>query len=400
METDSELQVRLASVWPLLDERTRRLMAANEARASGRGGISEVSRACGLSRKAIAKGIQEIESGTAPLPGRIRQPGAGRKKITDHDPRLAGALERLIDPDTRGDPETPLRWTCKSTRTLAVQLTRQRHPISHMKVAQLLQAEGYSLQGNRKTEEGGDHPDRDAQFRYINRQVKRTLAKGAPVISVDTKKKELVGNYANGGRQWRPEKKPLKVQGHDFPGPDVPRAYPYGVYDIERNRGFVNVGTDHDTAAFAVASIRGWWRHEGRRLYPAEQEVLITADGGGSNGSRLRLWKVELQTLADATGLRISVCHFPPGTSKWNKIEHRLFSFISSNWRGEPLRDYETIVKLISRTATAKGLKVTCRLDRRKYPTGRKVTDQEMQRVNLERHTFHGDWNYTIRPRR
>jgi hypothetical protein len=268
-----------------------------------------------------------------------------------------------------------------------------------MKVAQLLHAEGYSLQGNRKTEEGDDHPDRDAQFRHINRQVKRTLAKEAPVISVDTKKKELVGNYANGGQQWLPQKKPVKVQGHDFPGPDVPRAYPYGVHDIDRNTGFVNLGTDHDTATFAVASIRGWWRHEGRRLYPRAKDLLITADGGGSNGSRLRLWKLELQKLADETGLSISVCHFPPGTSKWNKIEHRLFSFISSNWRGEPLRDYETIVKLISRTATAKGLKVTCRLDRRKYPTGRKVTDKEMQSINLERHKFHGDWNYIIRPR-
>ena len=399
MKTPSELQAKFASVWPLLDERTRRLMAANEARACGRGGISEVSRACGLSRKAIAKGIREIESGTAPPPGRVRQPGAGRKSISDCDPHLAGAMERLIDPDTRGDPETPLRWTCKSTRILAAQLTRQKHPISHMKVAQLLHAQGYSLQGNRKTEEGDDHPDRDAQFRHINTQVKRTLARRAAVISVDTKKKELVGNYANGGRQWLPEKKPIEVQGHDFPGPDVPRAYPYGVYDLERNTGFVNVGTDHDTAAFAVASIRGWWRHEGRRLYPAAKDILITADGGGSNGSRLRLWKVELQSLADETGLSISVCHFPPGTSKWNKIEHRLFSFISSNWRGEPLRDYETIVKLISRTATAKGLKVTCRLDRRRYPTGRKVTDEEMQRVNLERYKFHGEWNYSIRPR-
>jgi hypothetical protein len=268
-----------------------------------------------------------------------------------------------------------------------------------MKVAQLLHSQGYSLQGNRKTEEGDDHPDRDAQFRHINTQVKRTLARGAPVISVDTKKKELVGNYANAGRQWLPEKKPVQVQGHDFPGPDVPRAYPYGVYDLDRNTGFVNVGTDHDTAAFAVASIRGWWRHEGRHLYPVAKNILITADGGGSNGPRLRLWKLELQKLADTTGLSISVCHFPPGTSKWNKIEHRLFSFISSNWRGEPLRDYETIVKLISRTATAKGLKVTCRLDRRKYPTGRKVTDEQMQHINLQRHKFHGDWNYTIRPR-
>ena len=374
-------------------------MAANEARAFGRGGISEVSRACGLSRNTIARGMQEIAAGVALAPGRVRRPGAGRKSITELDPGLPAALERLIDPDTRGDPETPLRWTCKSTRTLATQLARRKHPVSHMKVAQLLHAQGYSLQSNRKTEEGSDHPDRDAQFRYINAQVKRTLARESPVISVDTKKKELVGNYANAGRQWLPEEKPTHVQGHDFPGPEVPRAYPYGIYDIDRNSGFVNVGTDHDTAAFAVASIRGWWRHEGRRLYPRAGDLLITADAGGSNGSRLRLWKLELQVLADETGLSIAVCHFPPGTSKWNKVEHRLFSFISSNWRGEPLRDYETIVQLISRTTTATGLKVTCRLDRRKYPTGRKVTDQEMQGVNLERHTFHGDWNYTIRPR-
>jgi len=399
MKARSKLQAKLARVWPLLDERTRRLLAATEARALGHGGVSEVSRACGLSRKAIAKGIQELEAGTAPPPGRIRRAGAGRKKITEHDPRLANALEGLIDPDTRGDPETPLRWTCKSTRTLAAQLTRRKHPISHTKVAQLLHAQGYSLQGNRKTEEGDDHPDRDAQFRHINRQVKRALGKGEPVISVDTKKKELVGNYANAGRKWLPGKNPVKVQGHDFPGPDIPRAYPYGVYDLRRNTGFVNVGTDHDTAAFAVASIRGWWRHEGRRMYPSSKQLLITADGGGSNGPRLRLWKLELQKLADATGLSISVCHFPPGTSKWNKIEHRLFSFISSNWRGEPLRDYETIVKLISRTATTTGLKVTCRLDRRKYPTGRKVSDEEMKQIRLERHKFHGDWNYIIRPR-
>jgi hypothetical protein len=281
---------------------------------------------------------------------------------------------------------------------LAAQLTRQKHPIRHVKVAQLLKEQGYSLQSNRKTEEGEDHPDRDAQFRHINTQVQRALAQGTPVISVDTKKKELLGNYDNSGQQWRSAKQPLQVNGHDFPSPDVPRAYPYGIYDVERNTGFVNVGTNHDTGAFAVASIRGWWRTEGRRLYPQTRDLLITADGGGSNGSRLRLWKLELQKLANETGLAIAVCHFPPGTSKWNKIEHRLFSFISSNWRGEPLRDYETIVQLIARTTTAKGLKVTCRLDRRKYPTGRKVTDEEMKRVNLERSTFHGDWNYTIRP--
>jgi DDE family transposase len=307
-------------------------------------------------------------------------------------------LERLIEPATRGDPESPLRWICRSTRNLSAQLTRQKHPISHETVARILRDQNYSLQSNRKTAEGADHPDRDAQFRHINTQVKRALAMGTPVISVDTKKKELLGNYRNSGRQWLPAKQPVKVNGHDFPAPDVPRAYPYGIYDLARNSGFVNVGTDHDTGAFAVASIRGWWRSEGRALYAQARELLITADAGGSNGSRLRLWKLELQKFADETRLSISVCHFPPGTSKWNKVEHRLFSFISSNWRGEPLRDYETIVNLISRTTTAKGLQVTCRLDRRKYPTGRKVTDEEIERVNLKPHKFHGEWNYSIHP--
>ena len=304
----------------------------------------------------------------------------------------------MIEAETRGDPESPLLWICKSTRTLAAQLTKQKHPISHVKVGQLLHDQNYSLQSNRKTEEGEDHPDRDAQFRYINNQVKKALATGTPVISVDTKKKELMGNYKNNGEQWLPAKSPTPVNGHDFANPEVPRAYPYGIYDLGRNTGFVNVGTDHDTGAFAVASIRGWWRFEGRRLYPQVRNIVITADGGGSNGSRLRLWKLELQKFSDETGLSFSVCHFPPGTSKWNKIEHRMFSFISSNWRGEPLRDYETIVNLISRTTTVKGLKVTCRLDRRKYPTGRKVSDEEMKNVNVERNKFHGDWNYVIRP--
>ena len=372
-------------------------MAANEARSLGYGGISRIQRACGLSRKAIAKGIREIAEGTS-IPGRIRRSGAGRKSLIVRDPKLLTSLDRLIEPETRGDPESPLRWICKSTRTLAAQLTGQKHPVSHEKVAQLLRDQNYSLQSNRKTEEGADHPDRDAQFRHINAQVKRAMATGTPVISVDTKKKELLGNYDNGGKQWLPAKKPVKVNGHDFPSPDVPRAYPYGIYDLARNTGFVNVGMDHDTGAFAVASIRGWWRSEGSSLYSKARALLITADGGGSNGSRLRLWKLELQKFADETGLSISVCHFPPGTSKWNKVEHRLFSFISSNWRGEQLRDYETIVNLISRTTTAKGLQVTCRLDRRKYPTGRKVTDEEIKRVNLKRNTFHGDWNYTINP--
>ena len=267
-----------------------------------------------------------------------------------------------------------------------------------MKVAQLLHDQHYSLQGTRKTEEGADHPDRDAQFRHISAEGKRHLRRGLPVISVDTKKKELIGNYENKGRQWQPAKQPRHVQGHDFPGPEVPRAYPYGIYDIGRNAGFVNIGTDHDTGAFAVASIRGWWRAEGRKLYAHASEILITADAGGSNGYRLRLWKWELQKLADQTGLRISVCHFPPGTSKWNKVEHRLFSFISSNWRGEPLRDYETIIHLIAKTTTAKGLKVTCRLDRRKYSTGRSVSREQMNQIMLQPHKFHGEWNYVIHP--
>jgi hypothetical protein len=332
--------------------------------------------------------------------GRIRRPGAGRPSLLLVAPDLPRILEGLVEPLSRGDPESPLRWTCKSTRTLAAELTSQNHAISHEKVAQLLRQMDYSLQGNRKTEEGNDHPDRDEQFEYINEQVRRALAAGRAVISVDTKKKELVGNYENKGRQWRKSKSPQKVNGHDFPGPSVPRAYPYGIYDLARNRGFVNVGTDHDTGAFAVASIRGWWRFEGRRLYPDSRRLLITADGGGSNGYRLRQWKMELQKLADDTKLSIMVCHFPPGTSKWNKVEHRLFSFISTNWRGEPLRDYETVVRLIAGTTTAKGLKVTCRLDRRAYPVGRTVSDEEYATINLYPNAFHGEWNCVIRPRK
>ncbi len=400
MEPDALLRQKFAAVWSMLDERARRLMAASEALVLPYGGVSRVHRACGLSRKAIAKGIREIQGGAGLEVGRVRRRGAGRKPITVQDPPLLAALDRLIEPDTLGDPDSPLRWVCKSTRVLAAELGRQRHPISHVKLAQLLHAQHYSLQGTRKTEEGADHLDRDAQFRYINARVKRALAAGIPVLSVDTKKKELIGNYANAGRQWRPVRQAPRVQGHDFPTPAVPRAYPYGIYDIGRNAGFVNVGTDHDTGAFAVASLRGWWRAAGRRLYGQTQSLLITADAGGSNGSRLRLWKWELQKFADETGRALAVCHFPPGTSKWNKVEHRLFSFISSNWRGEPLRDYETIVNLIARTTTAKGLKVICRLDRRKYATGRRISDEEMKRINLERDRFHGDWNYVITPHR
>ena len=397
--TLSVLKQKFALIGPHLDERARRIMAANEARQLGYGGVSRVSRACGLSRVTITKGMREL--GGPPLEeGRIRHAGAGRPSLLRLDPDLPRRLEGLVEPLARGDPESPLRWTSKSTRALAAELSAQRHPASHEKVAQLLRQMGYSLQGNRKTEEGSDHPDRDAQFQHINEQVRRALARARPVISVDTKKKELVGNYENKGRQWRKAKSAQKVNGHDFPGPSVPRAYPYGIYDLARNTGFVNVGTDHDTGAFAVASIRGWWRIEGRRLYPNSRKLLITADGGGSNGYRLRQWKVELQRLADSTGLSIRVCHFPPGTSKWNKVEHRLFSFISSNWRAEPLRDYETVVRLIAGTTTAKGLSVTCRLDRRRYPVGRKVSDDEFAAVNLHPEPFHGEWNYIIRPRK
>ena len=392
-----EVQKKLHRLWPHLNERGRRMLAAAEAVDIGHGGVSLVSHACGLSRVTITKGISELSE--RPLAAdRVRRSGGGRKKLAVRDPKLTGLLESLVEPLARGDPESPLRWTCKSTRTLARELTGRKHPISHEKVAQLLRELDYSLQGNRKTEEGDDHPDRGAQFRHINKEVRLALAARRPVISVDTKKKELVGNFENKGRQWRREKTPDRVNGHDFPGPSVPRAYPYGIYDLGRNTGFVNVGTDHDTATFAVASIRGWWRREGRRLYPASTRLLITADGGGSNGYRLRLWKWELQALANQTGLSIIVCHFPPGTSKWNKVEHRLFSFISSNWRGEPLRDYQTVVGLIASTTTAKGLKVTCRLDRRKYTVGRKITEDQMASINIAPLRFHGEWNYVIHP--
>ena len=391
------LQEKVARLWPHLDERARRLFAASEARALGRGGISRLSRVCGLSRVTITRGLRELDE--PPLEaGRVRRRGAGRPPIEVSDPEVVECLDRLVEPLSRGDPESPLRWTSKGTRVLARELTAAGHPVSHETVAQLLRALDYSLQGTRKTEEGKQHPDRDAQFRFINEAARRALAARRPVISVDTKKKELVGNYENAGRRWRPAGSPDRVKVHDFPTPDVPRAYPYGIYDLAHNTGFVSIGTDHDTAAFAVASIRGWWRAEGHRLYPRARSLLITADAGGSNGYRLRLWKLKLQELADEAGIVVRVCHFPPGTSKWNKVEHRLFSFISISWRGEPLRDYETIVQLIANTTTATGLTVTCRLDHRRYPVGRKVTDAELATVRLVPNRFHGDWNYAIRP--
>ena len=392
------LKNKFSSLWPHLDERAKRLFAANEARQYGYGGITAISQACGLSRVTITKALEELDA--APIQaGRIRQTGGGRLSLVEKNPGLKETLEQLVEPLSRGDPESPLRWTCKSTRSLAEEMKKQNYSISHEKIAQLLRSMDYSLQGNRKTLEGNDHPDRDAQFQHINAVVTKALALGQPVISVDTKKKEMLGNYVNEGRQWRPAKTPLKVNGHDFPDPTIPRAYPYGIYDLSRNTGFVNIGTDHDTAAFAAASIKGWWRAEGKKLYPKAHSLLITADGGGSNGYRLRLWKFKIQALADFIGMPITVCHFPPGTSKWNKVEHRLFSFISSNWRGEPLLDYETIVNLIAGTTTAKGLKVTCRLDRRKYPIGKKISNEEFAAINIEPHEFHGEWNYCILPK-
>ena len=400
MRMESQLSAKLAGLLPHLNERARRMVAAAEAIALPRGGVSLVHRCCGMSRATIIKGIRELRQGATLPKGRLRRPGGGRKRFAEHHPEFARELDRLVEPTTRGDPESPLRWTCKSTRRLAAELGKQYDSVSHETVAKALRDADYSLQGNRKTKEGNQHEDRDAQFHHINATVTEELSHGRPVISVDTKKKELVGNYENKGKQWCSKGQPRQVNGHDFPGPEVPRAYPYGIYDLGRNKGFVNVGTDHDTATFAVASIRGWWRAQGRRLYPDTRKLTIMADGGGSNGYRLRLWKIELQKLADQTGLEISVCHFPPGTSKWNKVEHRLFSFISSNWRGEPLADYQTIVSLIARTTTATGLKVQCRLDRRRYAVGMKVSDDALAGVNITPCDFHGEWNYTIRPSR
>lgn len=382
-----------------LDEHSRRIWAATEAEAYGYGGISLVARATHISRRAIHGGLREIKSGNILPAGRVRRGGGGRKSNVEHQPDLRAKLESLVEPLTRGDPMSPLRWTCKSTQRLSVELAKLGYSASSRLVSALLYGMGYSLQGNRKTVEGKQHPDRNAQFEYINTRVTNEMRAHQPVISVDTKKKELIGNYANKGKQWIKKGKATKVNGHDFPDPSVPRAHPYGIYELTRNKGFVNVGTDHDTASFAVASIRAWWRAQGQRAYPRAKKLLITADAGGSNGSRLRLWKWELQHFCDEIRLPIAVCHFPPGTSKWNKVEHRLFAFISSNWRGEPLSDYATVVNLIAKTTTSTGLKVSCRLDRREYPIGCKVSEEEWAKINLLRDDFHGDWNYIIQPR-
>ena len=382
-----------------LDERRRRLLAASEALAIGRGGASTVARATGVSRRAIGEGIKELTDGPPAGAVRIRRPGGGRKRTADTDPTLRADLERLVEPVTRGDPESPLRWTCKSVRKLAEELRRIGHQVSHQLVAELLHELEYSLQANRKVLEGSQHPDRNAQFAYLNDQVQQQIAAGQPAISVDAKKKELVGPFKNGGRELRPKGPPEPVRVHDFVDKDLGRATPYGVYDLARNHGWVTVGVDHDTAEFAVASIQQWWRTLGQAAYPEATSLVLTADGGGSNGSRLRLWKLELQRFADESGLELHVCHLPPGTSKWNKIEHRLFSYITQNWRGKPLVSYATIVSLIAATTTRSGLTVRCELDDRAYPTGRKVTDAELASVNLDRDDFHGEWNYRIRPR-
>lgn len=399
MIDEEAIRDRFTLLSPYLDEKTRRLMAAAEAQVIGFGGISVVARSIGMSRPAISRGIEELKVPAQTRHEGIRRPGGGRKKTVDVDPTLKEDLEKLINPTERGDPESPMRWTSKSVRHLAGELKQMGHQVSHRIVADLLHALGYSLQGNCKTLEGANHPDRDAQFENINRQAHEYLATADPVISVDTKKKELVGEFKNGGREWRPKGHPEKVKVHDFAEPELGRAIPYGVYDLATNSGWVSVGVDHDTSTFAVETVRRWWNSMGRERYPTAERLLITADGGGSNGSRVRLWKVELQKLADELGIPIAVSHFPPGTSKWNKIEHRLFSFITQNWRGKPLVSHEVIVNLIAATTTATGLKVRAELDRAEYPAGRAVSKKEAAEVNIRRDSFHGEWNYTIFPR-
>lgn len=397
MDADTALTEKLAAILPHLNEKQRRLLLAAEARTLGHGGISRVARASGVSRPTIQKALHELNE---PMDDsdRIRHVGGGRKKTRTRDPSILVELENLVDPDTRGDPMSPLRWTCKSTRQLAAALTQRGHRVSHWLVAELLHEAGYSLQANVKTMEGTNHPDRDEQFRYLNDQIKEFLAQGLPVVSVDAKKKELVGLFKNIGQEWQPAKQPVKVNVHDFPDPELGKAIPYGIYDIGRNTGWVSVGQDHDTASFAVASLHRWWQVARAVAYPQAKRLLISADSGGSNGYRVRLWKLELQRFANATGLEVTVCHLPPGTSKWNKIEHRLFAHISMNWRGRPLTSHEVIVSLIGATTTRTGLQVQAELDVGSYPTKIKVSDQEMATVQITPHSFHGEWNYTIVP--
>jgi hypothetical protein len=397
---ESAIRRRFETLRPVLDERSRRRFAAAEALAAGRGGIAAVARATGIAPSTIGRALREVRAGEMLDPGRLRRPGAGGKPRIETDASLLDDLRALIEPDTRGDPQSPLLWTSKSLSKLAGALCAMGHRIGRTLVGELLHKLGYSLQANRKTREGASHPDRDAQFHYINDRVKAALCAGEPAISVDTKKKELVGDFKNGGREWHPQGAPAQVRVHDFIIPELGRAVPYGVYDIADNTGWVSVGIDHDTATFATNAIRDWWRQMGRERYPDATRLMITADGGGSNGSRVRLWKLELQQLADELHMPITVCHLPPGTSKWNKIEHRLFSFITANWRGKPLVSHKVIVELIAGTTTDAGLKVRCQLDPRTYPAGVKVSNADLQAVNLKPHDFHGNWNYTIQPSR
>lgn len=389
---------------PVMNERMRRQWAAAEAQAYGWGGIRAVSTAIGMSANTIRRGLEELSEREAnsgvEVSGRVRREGGGRKRQTEFDPGLSSALERLIEPATRGDPESPLRWTCKSTTHLASELTSQGHPVSASTVWRLLIAAGYSLQSNRKTKEGADHPDRNEQFEHIAATVQAFQQRGQPVISVDTKKKELIGEFRAGGREWQPTGEPVEVLIHDFIDKDLGKAIPYGVYDLTENQGWVSVGIDHDTARFATEAIRRWWRKMGMKHHGQARELLITADGGGSNGSRNRLWKVALQDLANGLGIPLQVCHFPPGTSKWNKIEHRMFCHITQNWRGRPLVSHEVILNLIAATTTQQGLRIQAELDKGLYPTGVKVSDEELAAVNLKPADFHGDWNYRIMPAR
>jgi len=398
MIDQDRIRTRFAVVSPQLDERARRLLAATEARAAGYGGIAAVSRATGVAPSTITRGVQDLAAEAPLAPGRARRPGGGRKPVADNDPTLRADLLTLVEPDARGDPMSPLRWTCKSLRRLADELAKLGHQVSRTVIGAMLKAEKFSLQGNRKTREGSEHPDRDAQFGHINTSVTTALAEQQPVISVDTKKKELVGDFKNAGRTWRRPGEPEEVQVYDFLSRALGRAIPYGVYDLAANDGWVSVGVDHDTAAFAAQTIRHWWQDIGRQRYPQAKRLVITADGGGSNGVRVRLWKRELQRLANELGIAIEVHHLPPGTSKWNKIEHRLFSFISMNWRATPLVSYRVMIDLISATTTKTGLSVRCELDPAVYPKGIAVSDAEMAALNLVRDSFHGEWNYTIRP--
>jgi hypothetical protein len=393
-----QIAEKYESIAPLLDERQRRRWLGVEARALGRGGVSAIARATGASRSTVTAAVRELDDPTAARgTDRVRRAGAGRRPVIETDPGLITALEALVDPATRGDPQSPLRWTSKSTRTLADELRGQGHTVGPRTVAKMLTRAGYSLQATRKTRDGGTHPDRDAQFRYLSEQVNDHLGDDEPVVSVDTKKKELVGRYKNGGREWQPTGEPEQVDVYDFIG-EQGKAIPYGVYDVAANAAWVSVGRDHDTATFAVATLRRWWHAMDRPLYPTAQRLLICADGGGSNGSRVRLWKVELAAFAAESGLSITVCHLPPGTSKWNKIEHRLFSHISMNWRGRPLESHETVVQLIAATTTRTGLAVRAELDDGEYRKGIKISDEQMAALPLSRHPFHGNWNYTIRP--